>query len=106
MNNQNNKMNLIFSAIFFIVGSVLLLSPGIFPFLFTTTTWITTYLVFFLGSVYLGIRYIKKASMTDQKKFFIFHPLTITTSLAYLLVLVSSIAFIVSIIALFNLTYS
>ncbi|MFA6586238.1 MAG: hypothetical protein WCS86_03720 [Candidatus Paceibacterota bacterium] len=106
MNNQNNKLNLIFSAIFFIVGGALILSPGIriLPFLFTTATWITAYLIFFLGSAYLAIRYIKKASVTDQKKFFIFHPLTITTSLAYLLVLISSVAFIGSIIALFNLT--
>jgi hypothetical protein len=104
MNNLNNKLNLILSAIFFITGGALLLSPGIFPFFFTTTTWMIAYLCFFLGSVYLGIRYIKKAPVADQKKFFIFHPLTISTSLAYLLVLVSSIAFIVSIIALFNLT--
>jgi len=97
-------MNLIFSAIFFIAGGALILNPGIFPFFFTTTTWITTYIFFFLCSVYLGIRYIKKTSVVDQKKFFIFHPLTITTFLAYLLVLISSIAFIGSIIALFNLT--
>jgi len=101
MNNQNN---LTFSAIFFIAGGALLLSPGIFPFFLTTTSWITTYLVFFLGSVCLGVRYIKKATATDQKKLFIFHPLTITTFLAYLLVLISSVAFIGSIIALFNLT--
>ena len=61
MNNQNNKLNLIFSVVFFVAGGALLLSPGIFPFLLTTTTWITAYLVFFLCSVYLGIRYIKKA---------------------------------------------
>lgn len=103
MNNQNNKLNLIFSAIFFIAGGALILSPGIFPFLLTTTTWITAYLVLFFCSVYLGILYIKKAFATDQKKFFIFHPLTITTFLAYLLVLVSSVAFVVSTVALFNL---
>ncbi|MFA5936667.1 MAG: hypothetical protein WC822_02180 [Candidatus Paceibacterota bacterium] len=102
MNNQNN--NLILSAIFFIAGGALLLSPGIFPFFFTTTAWITTYIFFFLCSVYLGIRYIKKATATDQKKFFIFHPLTIATFFAYLLVLTSSVAFIGSIITLFNLT--
>jgi uncharacterized membrane protein SirB2 len=105
MNNQNNKLNLIFSAIFFIAGGTLLLSPGIFPFFLATTTWITAYLVFFLCSVYLGIRYIKKVTANDQKKFFIFHPLTITTFLAYLLVLASSVAFIGSIIALSNLTF-
>jgi hypothetical protein len=104
MNNQNNKLNLILSAIFFIAGGALLLSPGIFPFLLTTTTWISAYIVLFFCSVYLGIRYIKKATAADQKKFFIFHPLTIATFLAYLLVLASSLAFIVSIIALFNLT--
>jgi len=104
MNNQNNNLNLILSAIFFVAGGALLLSPGIFPFFFTTGTWITTYIFFFLGSVYLGIRYIIKAPTADQKKFFIFHPLTITTFLAYLLVFASSVSFIISIIALFNLT--
>jgi uncharacterized membrane protein SirB2 len=104
MNNQNNKLNLILSAIFFVAGSALLLSPGIFPFLFTTATWMTTYLVCFLCSVYLGIRYIKKAPVADQKKFFIFHPLTVATFLAYLLVLISSVSFIIGIIALFNVT--
>lgn len=101
MNNQNN---LLFSSIFFVAGGALLLNPGILPFLFSTDTWIIAYLVFFLGSAYLSIRYIKKAPVADQKKFFIFHSLTIATSLAYLLVLVSSVAFIVSTIALFNLT--
>jgi hypothetical protein len=104
MNNQNNKLNLIFSAIFFIAGGALLLSPGILPFFLTTTTWIIAYLYFFLGSVYLGIRYIKKALVADQKKFFIFHPLTVATFSAYLLVLISSVSFIIGIIALFNLT--
>ena len=102
MNNQNNKLNLIFSAIFFIAGGALLLSPGIFPVLLTTTSWITTYIIFFLCSVYLGIRYIKKATATDQKKFFIFHPLTIATFLAYLLVLVSSFFIVSSIIGFLN----
>jgi uncharacterized membrane protein SirB2 len=104
MDNQNNKLNLILSAIFFIAGGALILSPGIFPFFLTTATWIITYLVFFFCSIYLGIRYIKKAPANYQGKFFIFHPLTITTFLAYLLVLISSIAFIGSMIALFNLT--
>lgn len=102
MNNQNNKLNLIFSAIFFIAGGALLLNPGIFPFFFTTNTWIITYLLFFLASLCLGIRYIKKASIADQKKLFIFRPLTITTFLAYLLVLASSVSFIGSIIAFLN----
>lgn len=103
MNNQNNKMNSIFSAISFLAGGTLLLSPGIFPFFFTTTTWIITYLLFFLCSVYLGIRYIKKAPVANQGEL-LNHPLTITTFLAYLLAIVSSVAFIGSIIALFNLT--
>jgi hypothetical protein len=103
MNNQNNQLNLIFSAIFFIAGGALLLSPGIFPFFLTTTSWITAYIFFFLCSLYLAIRYIKKVSATDQKKFFIFHPLTIVTFLAYLLVLVSSVVFIGGIIALFRI---
>ena len=102
MNNQNN---LTFSAIFFIAGGALLLSPGIFPFLLTTTTWITLYLVFFLCSVYLSIRYIKKATVNDQEKLFIFRPLTITIFFAYLLVLVSSVAFMGSVIALLNVTF-
>jgi uncharacterized membrane protein SirB2 len=76
MNNQNN---LTFSAGFFIAGGALLLNPGIFPFFLTTTTWMIACLLFFLFSVYLGIRYIKKAPTADQKKFFIFYPLTITT---------------------------
>lgn len=100
MNNQNN---LIFSAIFFIAGGALFLNPGIFPFFFTTTTWMTIYLVFFLCSAYLGIRYIKKAPVADQKKLFM-HPLTITTSLAYLLVLASSIAFIANVVELIRIT--
>src|ERR1035437_2058274 len=104
MSNQNNKLNLILSATFFIAGGALLLSPGIFPFFLTTTSWTTLYLVFFLSSVYLGIRYIKKASVDNQKKFFIFQSLTIATFLAYLLVLVSSVSFVISVIALFNLT--
>jgi hypothetical protein len=102
MINQNNKMNLIFSAIFFIAGGALLLNPGIFPVLLTTTSWITTYLIFFLGSVYLGIRYVKKAPVNIQGKFF--RSLTIATSLAYLLILSSSVAFIGSIVELFNVT--
>jgi len=102
MNNQNNKLNLIFSAVFFAAGGSLLLSPGIFPFLFTTATWMATYLVFFLCSAYLAIRYIKKASIADQNKFFIFHPLTIATFLAYLLILVSSFFIVSSIIGFLN----
>lgn len=99
MNNQNN---LIFSAICFSVGGALLISPGIFPF-FTTATWLITYLFFFLYSIYLGIRYIKKVPMVDQKKFFS-HPLTITTSLAYLLILISSVIFMANIVELFRIT--
>lgn len=102
MNNKNNKLNLIFSAVFFIAGGSLLLSPGIFPFLFTTATWMATYLVLFLCSVYLGVRYIKKATATNQNKLFIFCPLTITTSLAYFLVLVSSFFVVSTVIGFFN----
>ena len=86
------------------MGGALILSPGIFPFFFTTATWMITYLIFFLGSVYLGIRYIKKAPVASQKKFFSFTQLTISTSLAYLLVLVSSVIFIANIVELFSIT--
>ena len=88
----------------FIAGSALLLSPEIFPFFFTTATWMITYLFFFLCSTYLGIRYVKRATATDQKKLFSFYPLTLTTSLAYLLVLASSVIFIANIIELFRIT--
>lgn len=100
MNNQNN---LILSAIFFIAGGALLLNPGIFPFFFTTATWMIAYLVFFLGSVYFGIRYIKKAPVANQRKFFK-HPLTFSTSLAYLLILASSVAFMANIVELLRIT--
>ncbi|MCK9186798.1 hypothetical protein M0P48_05195 [Candidatus Gracilibacteria bacterium] len=103
MNNQNNKLNLIFSAIFFVAGGALILNPGIFPFLFATATWMIAYLFLFLCSIYLGILYIKKAPVADQKKFFIFHPLTITIFLAYLLVLASSFLFIANIVELFRI---
>ena len=104
MSNQNNKLNLIFSAIFFIAGGALLLNPGIFPFFFTTASWMITYLFFFLCSVYFGIRYVRKTPVADQKKLFSFYPLTITISLAYLLILVSSVVFIANIIELFRVT--
>ena len=104
MNSQNNKLNLIFSAMFFIVGGALLLNPGIFPFFFTTATWMIVYLSCFLCSAYLGIRYVGKAPVVDKKKFFRFYPLTLTTSLAYLLVLASSVIFIANIIELFRIT--
>ena len=93
---MNNKLNLIFSAMFFIAGGAILLNPGIFRFLFTTASWITTYMFFFLCSVYLGIKYVRKAPIAEQKKFF-------DASLAYLLVLISSFAFMISMMALSNL---
>jgi len=104
MNNQNNKMNLIFSAILFIVGGALFLSPGIFPFFFTTATWMIAYLSCFLCSAYLGIRYVRKVPIANKKKFFSFYPLTFTISLAYLLILASSFIFLANIVELFRIT--